>query len=753
MLAYFLAFLGGIALFMYGMQLMGDGLQKAAGAKLQKILEAMTGVLAMGILLGAVVTAVLQASGATTVMTVGLVNAGLLTLKQGFGIIMGANIGTTMTAQLIAFKLSDYITILIFIGFLMQLLARKSRTKYLGQVMLGFGILMLGMDMMGKAVMPLRNYSGFVHFIEVFSSNPLLGIGIGMIMTVLIQSSSATIGILIAMAGQGLIPLEGAIPVLLGDNIGTCITAVLASLRANLTAKRVAAAHVMFNVIGSIIFVILMPFFIKFVLLVSPDGDIARQIANAHSAFNILNTLLFMPFVNPFIKLVEKIVPGKAEIISMRPVYLDKNMLNTPSIAISLAVKEVVRMGELARKDVRLGMEAIQSFDADKVKYVLEHEPVVDALERDITDYLTQMSSSEMSESLTTRHTGLLHACTDIERIGDHGETLAKRARKLVEDDVVFSDEAKAELLFEDFNGECSKGEVDRLVALARDNGCDIIVGVGGGKILDTAKAVAYYLESPVIICPTIASTDAPCSALSVLYTDDGQFDKYLFLKANPNIVLMDTTVIAASPVRLTVSGMGDALATYFEAQATHDADGGTCAGGKGGMAGLALAKLCYETLMADGVKAKVALEKGALTPAVEHIIEANTLLSGIGFESSGLAAAHAIHNGLTMLPECHGMYHGEKVAFGTIVQLVLEDAPTEKLEEVLGFCIELGLPVTMKELGVAELTREQVMIVAEAACAPEDTMCNMPFEVTPEMVANAILGADALGHYYLMDE
>ena len=190
-----------------------------------------------------------------------------------------------------------------------------------------------------------------------------------------------------------------------------------------------------------------------------------------------------------------------------------------------------------------------------------------------------------------------------------------------------------------------------------------------------------------------------------------------------------------------------------FEAQATHDADGGTCAGGKGGMAGLALAKLCYETLMADGVKAKVALEKGALTPAVEHIIEANTLLSGIGFESSGLAAAHAIHNGLTMLPECHGMYHGEKVAFGTIVELVLEDAPTEKLEEVLGFCIELGLPVTMKELGVAELTREQAMIVAEAACAPDDTMCNMPFEVTPEMVANAILGADALGHYYLMDE
>lgn len=447
MLVAFLGFLGGIALFMYGMQLMGDGLQKAAGAKLQKILEAMTGVLAMGILLGAVVTAVLQASGATTVMTVGLVNAGLLTLKQGFGIIMGANIGTTMTAQLIAFKLTDYITILLFIGFLIQLLAKKSRPRYLGQVILGFGILMLGMEMMSQSVLPLREQPAFVNIIGAFSGNPLLGIGIGMLMTIIIQSSSATIGILIAMAGQGLIPLEGAIPVLLGDNIGTCITAVLASLRANLTAKRVAAAHVMFNVIGSLIFVTFMHWFVQLVLAISPEGDIARQIANAHSAFNIINTLLFMPFVNPFIKLIERLVPGNAEIISMRPVYLDKAMLNTPSLAISLAVKEVLRMGELARKDVRLGMELIQSFDEAKLKYVLEHEPVVDSLERQITDYLTAMSSTEMSDSLSARHTGLLHACTDIERIGDHGETLAKKARHIFEEDVHFSDQAKEELL------------------------------------------------------------------------------------------------------------------------------------------------------------------------------------------------------------------------------------------------------------------------------------------------------------------
>lgn len=446
MLFYFLTFLGGIALFMYGMQLMGDGLQKAAGAKLQKILEAMTGVLAMGVLLGAIVTAVLQASGATTVMTVGLVNAGLLTLKQGFGIIMGANIGTTMTAQLIAFKLSNYITVLIFIGFLMQLLAKRRRGKYLGQVMLGFGILMLGMDMMGKAVMPLRDYPGFVDFISHFSDNPILGIIIGMAMTVIIQSSSATIGILIAMAGQGLIPLEGAIPVLLGDNIGTCITAVLASLRANITAKRVAVAHVMFNVIGSIIFVVCMHWFIQIVMYISPAGDIARQIANAHSTFNIMNTLLFMPFANCFIKFIERVVPGQADGILLRPVYLDKTMLPTPSIAMTLAVKEVVRMGEQARKDVRLGMEAIQNYDEKKIKYVLEHEPIVDALERDITDYLTEMSSTEMNSALSIRHTGLLHACNDIERIGDHGETLAKKARMIFEDEVHFSQEAQQEL-------------------------------------------------------------------------------------------------------------------------------------------------------------------------------------------------------------------------------------------------------------------------------------------------------------------
>ena len=314
-----------------------------------------------------------------------------------------------------------------------------------------------------------------------------------------------------------------------------------------------------------------------------------------------------------------------------------------------------------------------------------------------------------------------------------------------------FADSA-ASVTFEEFNGECCDSEIDRICAVAQATGSDVIVGVGGGKVLDTAKAVAYKLGVPVVICPTIASSDAPCSALSVIYTEDGVFDRYLFLPSNPNIVLMDTTVIAASPVRLTVSGMGDALATYFEAQASVDSEGDTCAGGKATNAALALAKLCFDTLMADGVKAKVALEAGACTPAVERIIEANTLLSGIGFESCGLAAAHAIHNGMTQLPETHECYHGEKVAFGTLVQLVLENAPTEKLEEVLGFCMEVGLPVTLGELGVEDTSRERIMAVAESACAPSDTMGNMPFTVTPSMVCDAILAADALGRYYHLD-
>ncbi|MCI5596975.1 MAG: glycerol dehydrogenase [Lachnospiraceae bacterium] len=306
--------------------------------------------------------------------------------------------------------------------------------------------------------------------------------------------------------------------------------------------------------------------------------------------------------------------------------------------------------------------------------------------------------------------------------------------------------ETEGEVVYEVFNGECCRTEIDRIIEVCKANDIDVIIGVGGGKILDTSKAVGYYHHIPVAIVPTIASTDAPCSALSVIYTEDGVFESYLFLPQNPNVVLVDTDVVVKAPTRLLVSGMGDALATYFEARACEASGAASCAGGTPTKAAIALAKLCYDTLIEKGELAKYAAEQHVCTKAVEKIIEANTFLSGIGFESGGLAGAHAIHNGFTVLPQCHHMYHGEKVAFGTIVQLILEDVPEEELMEVMDFCVAVGLPVTLGELGITEVKPEEIMAVAEAAAAETDTIHNMPFPVTAEDVYNAILTADAIG-------
>ena len=321
-----------------------------------------------------------------------------------------------------------------------------------------------------------------------------------------------------------------------------------------------------------------------------------------------------------------------------------------------------------------------------------------------------------------------------------------KRVRDLLEKSF---ENTGMELVFEEFQGECCETEIKRLGSRFQENKCDLVVGVGGGKIHDSAKAAAYYQGAPVVIIPTIASTDAPCSALSVIYSETGVFERYLFLNSNPDLVLVDTDIIAAAPSRLLVSGMGDALATYFEARAVAASGALSCAGGKPTKGALALAKLCYETLLEDGVKAKMAVEAGACTQAVENIIEANTYLSGIGFESGGLAGAHAIHNGLTVIKDCHHLYHGEKVAFGTLTQLVLENAGQKLLEEVIGFCMDVGLPTTFAELGMARPDKDLLMEAAVRACSPDDTLVNMPFEVTPEMVYAAMVGADALGRYF----
>lgn len=301
-------------------------------------------------------------------------------------------------------------------------------------------------------------------------------------------------------------------------------------------------------------------------------------------------------------------------------------------------------------------------------------------------------------------------------------------------------------IYFAKFNGECSKQEIERLRKEFKEKGSDVVIGIGGGKILDTSKAISYYEKVPVVIVPTVASTDAPTSALSVVYTEEGEFDEYLVLPKNPDLVLVDLDVIVNAPARLLISGMGDALATMFEARAAVKSNAKTLAGGYATDAAVALAKLCYDTLLKEGLKAKLAVENKVVTKSVEKVVEANTLLSGLGFESGGLAAAHAIHNGFTAIKETHSMYHGEKVAFGTIAQLVLENAPLEEIEEVIEFCNEVGLPTTLAELNIKKVSKDKLMEVAKLSCAEGETIHNMPFEVTPEDVYGAILTADALG-------
>lgn len=301
-------------------------------------------------------------------------------------------------------------------------------------------------------------------------------------------------------------------------------------------------------------------------------------------------------------------------------------------------------------------------------------------------------------------------------------------------------------VIFEKFGGECTKKEIDRLRSVYTKYGCRTVVGAGGGKTLDTAKGIAYFEGCPVISVPTIASTDAPTSAIVVTYTEDHVFDGNLLLPKNPDIVLVDTDIIMKAPVRFLVAGMGDALSTFFEARANASSGQDNFAGGKPTNASLALAQLCYDLLIRDGLKAKLSAEKKEWSKELENIIEANIYLSGVGFESNGLACAHSVYNALTVLPHCHHMYHGELVAFGTIVQLVLENRPEQEITEAIEFCAKIGLPVNFAGISNRAFSPDDLMTVAKEACSPENFMKSEPFPVTPEMVADAMIMADNLG-------
>lgn len=438
--------LGGLGLFLFGMQIMGEGLQKAAGERMRRILEVLTKNAFFGVLVGAGVTAIIQSSSATTVMLVGFVNAGLMSLQQAIGVVMGANIGTTMTAQLIAFKLTDYTFLIIALGFAITFLSKRKTSKYLGQVLLGFGILLLGMETMSDSMKPLRNSPVFVNMMLTLGKNPLLGVLVGTLMTMLIQSSSATIAILMSVASQGLVDFSTAVPILFGDNIGTTITAWLAAINSNLAAKRTAMSHTMFNVIGTIIFITFLPYFESFVIRISPPGDIARQIANAHTSFNVINTILFLPFVGLYAKLITRILPGEIKTAQTGALYLDKRMLHTPSVALSQVNKEIARMAEIALQNVNLSMEAFLASDEKLLKQVFEQEETVDALEQEITEYLVLVSQQSLTPEQSARMTSLLHVINDIERVGDHAEAIAELADIKIKRKLPYSPEAIKEL-------------------------------------------------------------------------------------------------------------------------------------------------------------------------------------------------------------------------------------------------------------------------------------------------------------------
>ncbi|MGB8602377.1 MAG: glycerol dehydrogenase [Rhizomicrobium sp.] len=306
--------------------------------------------------------------------------------------------------------------------------------------------------------------------------------------------------------------------------------------------------------------------------------------------------------------------------------------------------------------------------------------------------------------------------------------------------------EKNVTITIEAFGGECSDEEIERLSAAARKAMVTVVVGIGGGKVLDTAKAVGHTLGLPVVVAPTVASTDAPCSALSVIYTPEGGFSRYLFLQRNPDVVLVDTAMIVAAPARLLVSGMGDALSTWFEAEDCQKSGSPNMTGRPGSMTAYALARLCYDTLIGYGAEALKACEAKAVTPALERIVEANTLLSGIGFESGGLSGAHAIHNGLTALAGTHHFFHGEKVAFGTLSLLYLSCRPQSVIDEVFGFCASIGLPTTLADIGLEGVSDADLLTAAKIACAPEDTILHVNADVTPEMVVAAMRAADAEG-------
>ncbi len=436
--------LGGLGLFLFGIQMMASGMQKIAGDRLRRILEILTGKPIIGIFTGILVTILVQSSSTTTVMLVGFVNAGLMTLAQAVSAIMGANIGTTVTAQIISFDL-DYLALpAVGIGGLLNFFGRRKLYRYLGQTLLGFGLLFLGMLTMSEAMYPLRDSPFFLDLLVRFGEQPFLGILISALFTAAIQSSSGATGIIIALTLQDLMTIEAAIPLILGTNVGTCITAMLAGLGTSLSARKTAFAHVLFNLLGVAILLLFLGPFTQ--LILETGQTVARQTANAHTIFNVLNTLIVFPFFNYFVRLINYIVPGEDARVELGPKFLDKRMLKAPAVALEAARQELLRMASIARDMVQESIEVFVKGDRRKIAHILQMEDLVDGLETEIAHYLQELSQHSLTRQQTTTVAGLMSAANDLERIGDHSQNIVQLSETVLDEKLQVSAVAREEV-------------------------------------------------------------------------------------------------------------------------------------------------------------------------------------------------------------------------------------------------------------------------------------------------------------------
>lgn len=452
--------LGGLAVFIYGMNMMSECLQKAAGEKMKSILALLTKNPVLGVIAGALTTAVLQSSSATTVMAIGFVSAGLMNLPQAISIIFGANIGTTMTAQIIAFKISDYIYIIIFIGFLISFIAKSEKAKSIGQTIFAFGLLFLGIETMGDVMKPLASSPVFTNLIGKVAHIPVLGVFVGTLMTLVVQSSSATIAVLQNFASQpgpdgvtSILGLAGAIPILLGDNIGTTITALLASIGQTKDAKRTAVAHCIFNISGCLLFIWFVKPFAALIQYISPKGPeiqvISRQIANAHTIFNITMTLIWVCLINFMVKIVMTLIPdGKAvDMDPAKPVFLDDKIISQPAAALQLVAKEILRMSEMVKVAVGETITIVKTEEISRLEDLEEKGQQIKTLTESITEYLAALfSAGTMTEQQASQTASLMYVLSDVERMGTLSVEVARCVREKAENKYKYTPEAMDEL-------------------------------------------------------------------------------------------------------------------------------------------------------------------------------------------------------------------------------------------------------------------------------------------------------------------